>query len=108
MRGFNVASAALGLMIGVLAISPPSAWTRGNVQVLTVLRDLGGKGPGQPVKSSAEGLTVGPDGNIYVTTFGSNTKGPAPGPANLIVISPNGKIVNQVPITCPLCPPCPI
>src|SRR6516162_6800372 len=108
MRGVNVASAALGLMIGVLVTSPASAWNRGNVQVLTVLPDLVGQGPGQPVKSSAEGLTVGPDGNIYVTTFGFNTKGATTGPANLIVISPNGKIVNQVPITCPLCPPCPI
>jgi sugar lactone lactonase YvrE len=57
----------------------------------------------QPVKSSAEGLTVGPDGNIYVTTFGFNTQGPTTGPANLIAISPNGKIVNQVPISCPQC-----
>jgi sugar lactone lactonase YvrE len=103
MRGVNVASAALGLMIGVLAAAPASAWNQGNVQVLTVLPDLVGQGPGQPVKSSAEGLTVGPDGNIYVTTFGFNTTGGTTGPANLIVISPNGKIVNQVPITCTNC-----
>ena len=103
MRGVNVASAALGLMIGVLATSPASAWNRGNVQVLTVLPDLVGQGSGQSVKSSAEGLTVGPDGNIYVTTFGFNTHGEVSAPANLIVISPNGKIVNQVPIICQGC-----
>jgi sugar lactone lactonase YvrE len=105
MRG-NVASAALGLMIGVLATSPASAWNRGNVQVLTVLPGLLDQSGFQTgVKSSAEGLTVGLDGNIYVTTFGFNTQGPTTGPANLIAISPNGKIVNQVPITCAvLCP----
>src|ERR1700730_3232715 len=103
MRGVNVASAALGLMIGVLATSPASAWNRGNVQVLAVLPDLIGL-PG--VKSNVEGLTVGPDGNIYVPSFGFNTHDPnttgsgAPtGPANLFVIAPNGKIVDQFIIT---------
>jgi sugar lactone lactonase YvrE len=94
-------------MIGVLATSPASAWNRGNVQVLTVLPGLLDQSGFQTgVKSSAEGLTVGVDGNIYVTTFGFNTKGATTGPANLIAISPNGKIVNQVPITCSalLCP----
>jgi sugar lactone lactonase YvrE len=102
MRGYNVASAALGLMIGVLATSPASAWNRGNVQVLTVLPDLKGQSPG--VKSSVEGLTVGPDGNIYVPSFGFNTiqpgnQGAPNGPANLFVIAPNGKIVNQLVLT---------
>jgi hypothetical protein len=93
MRGFKVAAAALGLMIG-LAAAPASAWNRGNVQVLTVLPDIA---PG--VKSSVEGLTVGPDGNIYVPTIGINTNGPIPsGNAVLFVISPNGKIVRQVTI----------
>jgi SMP-30/Gluconolactonase/LRE-like region len=95
MRGVKVASAAIALFIGVLAAVPASAWNRGNVQVLTVLPDL----PNQHgVKSSVEGLTVGPDGNIYVPTFGFNTKGALTGNAVLFVISPNGKIVRQVPI----------
>jgi sugar lactone lactonase YvrE len=104
MRGYKVASAALGLMIGVLAAAPASAWNRGNVQVLTVLPDLVGQPPG--TKSSVEGLTVGPDGNIYVPTFGFNKTPPGAisGPPNLFVISPNGSIVRQVPITCPSCP----
>jgi sugar lactone lactonase YvrE len=86
--------AALGLMTGVLAATPADAWHRGNVQVLTVLPDIA---PG--VKSSVEGLTVGPDGNIYVPTFGVNTNGPIlTGNAVLFVISPNGKIVRQVTI----------
>jgi hypothetical protein len=81
-------------MIGDLAAAPASAWNRGNVQVLIVLPDIA---PG--VKSSVEGLTVGPDGNIYVPTIGVNTNGPIPsGNAVLFVISPNGKIVRQVTI----------
>ena len=70
MTGFKIGAAALGLMIGVLAAAPASAWKRGPVQVLAVLPDVT---PG--VKSSVEGLTVGPDGNIYVPTFGFNTTG---------------------------------
>ena len=82
MKGYNVIAAALGLMIGALATSPASAWNRGNVQVLTVLPDLLNQ-PG--VKSSVEGLTVGPDGNIYAPSFGFNTimpgsRGPRPVP----------------------------
>jgi sugar lactone lactonase YvrE len=99
MGTYKAVAAALGLMIGVLAAAPASAWKRGPVQVLAVLPDLIGQPPG--VKSSVEGLTVGPDGNIYVPTFGFNTIRPgmpgAPsGNAVLFVISPNGKIVQQV------------
>jgi sugar lactone lactonase YvrE len=50
------------------------------------------------VKSSVEGLTVGPDGNIYVPTFGFNTKGALTGNAVLFVISPKGDLVRQVTI----------
>jgi sugar lactone lactonase YvrE len=91
MRGFNVVSAALGLVIGVLAAAPASAWIRGPVDVLAVLPFASG---------SVEGLTVGTDGNIYVPTFGFNGNGAIPGPPVLFVISPNGSIVRQVAITC--------
>jgi sugar lactone lactonase YvrE len=93
MKGFKIGAAALALMIGVLAAAPASAWKRGPVQVLAVLPDVT---PG--VQSSVEGLTVGPDGNIYVPTFGFNTNGAITGNAVLFVISPNGKIVRQVTI----------
>jgi sugar lactone lactonase YvrE len=95
MRGYKVASAALGLIIGVLAATPASAWIRGPVDVLAVLPDVR---PG--VKSSVEGLTVGPDGNIYVPTFGANTDTflNFTGHAVLFVISPNGSIVRKVTI----------
>jgi sugar lactone lactonase YvrE len=97
MTGFKVAAAALGLMVGVLAAAPASAWKRGDVDVLAVLPDLVHQ-PQSGTKSSVEGLTVGPDGNIYVTSFGFNTQGGTSGPANLFVISPNGKIVRQLTI----------
>jgi sugar lactone lactonase YvrE len=93
MTEFKIGAAALGLMIGVLAAAPASAWKRGPVDVLATLPDVT---PG--VKSSVEGLTVGPDGNIYVPSFGFNVKGALTGNAVLFVISPNGKIVRQVTI----------
>src|SRR5713226_212055 len=93
MKGFKVGAAALGLMIGAVAAAPVRAWERGDVDVLAVLPDVT---PG--VQSSVEGLTVGPDGNIYVPTFGFNTKGALTGNAVLFVISPNGSIVRKVKI----------
>ena len=93
MTRLNFATAALGLMLGALATTPAHAWTRGEVDVLAVLPDVT---PG--VKSSVEGLTVGPDGNVYVPTFGFNTTGALTGNAKLFVISPSGHIVRQVTI----------
>lgn len=84
-----VAGSALALML--LGAAPAAAWDRGNVQTLTVLPNLKS---GQ--QSSVEGLTVGPDGNIYVVSFGFNTTGPTTGPADLFVIAPNGHIIRQV------------
>jgi sugar lactone lactonase YvrE len=86
MTRFKIA-AALGLMIGVLAVAPAYAWKRGSVQTLATV-------PGNDV----EGLTVGPDGNIYVPTFGFNAQGALTGNAVLFVFSPNGKLVHKVTI----------
>ena len=56
------------VLLGLVAATPrANAWDRGDVNVLTVLPDAT---PGQP--SSVEGLTIGPDGNVYVATFGFN------------------------------------
>jgi len=89
MRGFKVGAAALGLMIGVLAVAPARAWMREEVSTLAVLPFATG---------SVEGLTVGPDDNIYVPTFGFNATGALSGNAVLFVIAPSGKIVRQVTI----------
>lgn len=95
MARLKIGLAALGLIIGLLGLgaAPASAWDRGIVNVLTVLPDVT---PG--VQSSVEGLTVGPDGNIYVPTFGFNTKGALAGNAVLFVISPRGNVIRKVTI----------
>lgn len=94
MSRFRIAAAALAIALtAVPAAVPAQAWDRGDVDVLTVLPDVT---PG--VKSSVEGLTVGPDGNIYVPTFGFNTQGSLAGPAVLFVINPDGHVIRKVTI----------
>ncbi len=93
MSQFKIGIAALGATIGILTATSVGAWERGPVDVLAVLPDVT-----QNVQSSAEGLTVGPDGNIYVTTLGFNTHGALTGNSVLIVISPSGNIVRKVDI----------
>lgn len=81
-------------LLGLLTATPSAyAFDRGDVDLLTVLPDAT---PGNP--SSVEGLTVGPDGNIYVATFGFNAQGALSGNAVLYVIKPDGKLLRQVPI----------
>ena len=82
------------VLLGLITATPPAgAFDRGDVDVLAVLPDAT---PGHP--SSVEGLTVGPDGNIYVPTFGFNATGALTGNAVLYVIKPDGKLVRQVTI----------
>src|SRR5579871_5486460 len=90
MRNIWGAALLLGL---VAAVPPAKAFDRGNVDTLTVLPDAT---PGTP--TVIEGLTVGPDGNIYVSTFGFNFQGATTGNATLYVIKPNGKVLRQVSI----------
>src|SRR5262245_7179370 len=73
----------------VLASAPAHAWDRGNVQTFAVLPQ-GATGQ--------EGITVGRDGNVYVTTFGFNAAGgPAAGPGQLFVFrEQDGKLIRQV------------
>src|ERR1700686_5011945 len=93
MAKFRAFAAVFGFAVGVFTAIPAGAWDRGKVDILAVLPDAAA---GQP--SSVEGLTVGPDGNIYVPTFGFNAKGALTGNAVLYVIRPDGKLVRQVPI----------
>jgi DNA-binding beta-propeller fold protein YncE len=89
MTRLRFAAAALGLTLGALAVTPADAWKRGEVNVLAELPFATG---------SVEGITVGPDGNIYAPTFGFNANGEITTPPQLFVISPNGKIIRKVTI----------
>jgi sugar lactone lactonase YvrE len=66
-----------------LSITPAAAWNRGAVQTLAVLP------AGVPM---TEGLTVGPDGNVYVSTFDPTG---ASGPAQVLVFNPQGQLLQQ-------------
>ena len=84
-------------LLGVLLATPAYAWDRGDVDVLAVLPDVT---PGVP--SSVEGLTVGPDDNIYVTSFGFNAAGAIGGNSVLYVSSRTatwfGKSPSPIPV----------
>ncbi len=89
----GIVTAVMGIAFGLLTGAPAPAWDLGDVGVLAVLPDVA---PDQP--SSVEGLTVGPDGNIYVPSFGFNTAGALSGNAALFVIRPDGALVRKVTI----------
>jgi sugar lactone lactonase YvrE len=46
-----------------------------------------------------EGITVGPDRNVYVTTFGFNATGPVAGPGKLYVFNANGRLLRQLSVS---------
>lgn len=91
MRKLVIGTAALVSLCVLSFGSPVGAWHRGVVDVLAVVPEVS---PG--VSSSVEGLTVGPDGNIYVPSFGFNSKGAITGNAVLFVFTPDGQLVRQV------------
>jgi sugar lactone lactonase YvrE len=75
----------------VLLVLPPQAqaWDRGDVKTFAVLPE-GSSGP--------EGLEVGADGNVYVTTFGFTAAGPATGEGQLYVFDRHGRLLRQLSI----------
>jgi sugar lactone lactonase YvrE len=49
--------------------------------------------------SGPEGITIGPDNNVYVTTFGFTATGPAAAPGKMYVFNQNGKLLRQLSVT---------
>jgi sugar lactone lactonase YvrE len=90
--GRPVVLAAIGTAALVLGWSAPpaKAWDRGNVDTFAVL-PAGASGP--------EGLTIGADGKVYVTTFGFNATGAATGPGQLYVFNDDGRLLRQVSVS---------
>jgi streptogramin lyase len=72
-----------GLMLSTLNVTPANAWDRGEVETFALLP------AGAP---KIEGLTVGGDGNVYVSTF--DPTGPAP--AQLFVFNQDGEQLRRV------------
>jgi len=89
MRKHWITTAASALLFAVGAL-PATASDRQHAEIFAVL-PAGSSGP--------EGLTVGPDGNVYVTTFGFNAQGQVPGPSRLFVFEPNGQLIRNLAIS---------
>jgi sugar lactone lactonase YvrE len=79
----------LALCLLLTATIPAAAWIRNPALTFAILPE-GATGP--------EGLTVGPDGNVYVATFGFNAAGAVSGLGQMYVYSPHGKLLRQVSI----------
>ncbi len=83
---------ASGVLTGAMLLgtaTSAAAWYRNPAETLAVL----------PVGASApEGLTVGADGNVYVTTFGYDAAGEVAGLGRLYVLAPDGQLIRDVAI----------
>src|SRR5277367_3915465 len=72
--------------LGVLPLKA-EAWDRGAVKTFAVLPE-GSSGP--------EGLEVDSAGNVYVTTFGFTSAGPASGLGQMFVFDAQGRLLRQL------------
>jgi len=87
MKLSSIALICIAFVLTTLNLTPAQAWIRGSVDLFAVL---------PPGSTGPEGLAVGPDGNVYVTTFGFNASGAVSGPGQLYVYGQNGKLIRQV------------
>src|SRR6266852_3717589 len=71
------------------AVGQQNTSNRAAAEIFAILPD-GSTGP--------DGLTVGADGNVYITTFGFNQNGGVSGAGQLFVFDPEGRLLHQVSI----------
>jgi sugar lactone lactonase YvrE len=81
------------MLLALCALSAPAfAWDRGAVDLFAVVPPLS-----TGAVSNIEGLTVGPDGNVYVSTFGFNAEGEiTTGNIEIFVFTPEGQPIRHL------------
>jgi len=92
----SIKAGAVAAALALCAAGNAGAWDRSKAETFAVVPDIA---PG--IASTIEGLTVGPDGNVYTPSFGFNSAGAVPGSVPngaLFVFSPEGGLVRQVAI----------
>jgi len=87
IRDFRLFCSAALLLLA--ATAPACAWVRNQAEIAAVLPE-GATGP--------EGMTVGPDGNIYATTLGFSATGPVGHHGHLYAFSPDGTLLRDLTI----------
>jgi sugar lactone lactonase YvrE len=87
MRTYRLGALAASALTFVACTTPAVAWDRGPVDIFAVL-PAGSAGP--------EGLTVGPDGDVFVTTFGFTSAGATTTASQLFEYKPNGQLIRQL------------
>src|SRR5579863_10288394 len=77
----------VALLVFVGAVTGDQNSNRTAAELFAVLPD-GSTGP--------EGLTVGPDGNIFVATFGFNQNGAVSGLGQVFEFNPEGRLLRHI------------